>query len=533
MGKHTGTIAFEKKEQLGIEPRKGKMLRSRLVLFAIFVVVTGLARAEVTLPALISDHMVLQRDVEVAIWGWAAPGEEIRVSFRGQEVGGKADHQGCWRVALDSMNEGGPFELAVQGQNRLVVQDVLVGEVWLGSGQSNMQWSVRRSADSDKEISEAHFPRIRLFTVPREVADSPQEDVNGEWMEVTPETVPDFSAVAYYFGRELHRKMGISVGLIHSSWGGTPAESWTSHEALMANPSLHRIVWNWKEVLLEHPFALASYEESMKEWEKEVVKARAEEKPEPPQPRRPQGPGHSWTPSGLYNAMIAPLTSYAIRGAIWYQGESNAGPYRSYEYRQLFPTMIQDWRSAWNQGPFPFLFVQLANFRERNPEPVESTWAELQEAQRMTLSLPNTGMAVIIDLGEADDIHPKNKQDVGRRLSLAARAVAYGEDLVYSGPLYRGMIIEGDRIRILFDHLGGGLKARDGILRSFAIAGRNRVFKWAQARIEGDTVVVSSPDVSSPVAVRYAWQDNPEASLYNKEDLPASPFRTDDWSVLN
>jgi sialate O-acetylesterase len=423
--------------------------------------------------------------------------------------------------------------LTVQGENKLVIRDVLVGEVWVGSGQSNMQWPVRRSASSEKEIANANFPRMRLFTVPREVADSPREDVEGEWTTANPESVPDFSAVAYFFGRDLHKEMGVPVGLIHSSWGGTPAESWTSHEALMANLSLHPIIWNWEEVLLSYPYRRSEYEESLKEWETEAERARSDGKTEPRKPRPPQGPGHSWTPSGLYNAMIAPLTSYAIRGAVWYQGESNARPYRSLEYRQLFPTMIQDWRSAWHQGPFPFLFVQLANYRERKTEPINSPWAEVQEAQRMTLSLPNTGMAVIIDIGEADDIHPRNKQDVGYRLSLAARAIAYGEDLVYSGPLYRGMIIEGNKIRVRFDHVGGGLLSKTGELRGFAIAARDREFRWAEARIEGDSVVVFSPDVSRPVAVRYAWQDNPEASLYNLEGLPASPFRTDDWSELS
>jgi sialate O-acetylesterase len=509
------------------------MFRFRLVLFIVLVLVVCSVQAEVTLPSLISDHMVLQRDIKVSIWGWGDPGEKVRVSFRGQEVTSQADSWGNWGISLQPMAAGGPFEMIVQGQNKIVIQDVLVGEVWVGSGQSNMQWSVRRSANAEKEIASADFPHLRLFSVPRKVADSPQKDVDGSWTSVTPETIPEFSAVSYFFGRELHKKMGIPVGLVHSSWGGTPAESWTSHEALMANPSLHRIVWKWKEVLMGYPFELVDYEESLQEWEKEAAKARQEGRPEPRKPRGPRGPGSSWTPSGLFNAMIAPLTSYAIRGVIWYQGESNAQPYRSIEYRQLFPTMIHDWRRAWDQGPFPFLFVQLANYRERQSEPVESPWAEVQEAQRMTLALANTGMAVIIDIGEADDIHPRNKQDVGLRLSLAARGIAYGEDIVYSGPLYKGMIIEGNRIRVRFDHVGGGLKSRSGALRGFAVAGRDREFKWARAQIDGDTVVVSNPEVASPVAVRYAWQDNPEASLYNEEGLPASPFRTDDWSELN
>ena len=504
------------------------MYRSKLALLFAFVVLVPNLGAEISLPALISDHMVLQRDIDVTIWGWADPGELVEVSFRGQQVKGQADEEGAWKVVLQPMGAGGPDELTVKGKNSIVIQDVLVGEVWVASGQSNMQWSVSRSANPEQEIAKANYPKIRLFAVPRTVADKPQEDVDAEWTATSPETIPDFSAVAYFFGRELRQQINVPIGLIHSSWGGTPAESWTSQGSLLANASLHPIVWNWKKVLLDYPYAMADYEAAASEWDR----LKAEGKEVDRRPRAPQGPGHSWTPSGLFNAMIAPLTSYSIRGAIWYQGESNARPYRSREYRQLFPTMIRDWRAAWNQGPFPFLFVQLANYRERKLEPVESTWAEVQEAQRMTLALPNTGMAVIIDIGEADDIHPRNKQDVGLRLSLAARALAYGEDLVYSGPIYKGMIIEPGRIRVRFDHVGSGLVARTGTLKGFAIAGRDRRFKWAEARIDGNDVVVSSPDVPSPTAVRYAWQDNPEASLFNKDGLPASPFRTDDWSAL-
>jgi sialate O-acetylesterase len=483
----------------------------------------------VRLPSLISDHMVLQRDIQVKVWGWADPGEAVSVEFVEQQVRAVADSNGRWSVALEPLEAGGPHEMKVSGSNILTVRDILVGEVWIGSGQSNMQWTVRDSGNPDEEIANADYPQLRLFSVERTVADKPQEDVVGHWAPTNPESVAGFSAVSYFFGREIHGNLEVPVGMIHSSWGGTPAESWTSQEALQANLSLMPILWNWKRTLLNHPYAEAEYEERLEEWKREEAEARAEGQPIPRQPRAPQGPGHSWTPSGLYNAMIAPLTSFAIRGAIWYQGESNASAYRSYEYRELFRTMIQDWRRAWNQGPFPFLFVQLANFRERKSEPVESTWAELQEAQRLALALPNTGMAVTIDIGEADDIHPKNKQDVGSRLALAARSVAYGQDIAFSGPLYRGMKVEGSQIRVYFDHVGGGLELRNGQATGFAIAGRDRTFRWANVQIDGDTIVVSNPEIPSPIAVRYAWQDNPEASLFNAEGLPASPFRTDDW----
>lgn len=485
-------------------------------------------QAEVRLANLFQDHMVLQQGQKVAVWGTAAPGERVTVSLAGKQASALAGEDGRWRVELGPLAAGGPFEMRVEGQNALTLQDVLVGEVWVCSGQSNMAWPVERAANPEQEISQANYPLIRFFTVRQKVAQEPQSEVEGTWEVCSPQTVGHFSAVGYFFARELHRTLGVPVGMINSSWGGTPAEAWTSRPALEADPALRPILENWERVLANYPQALQRYQERLKQWGEEAAKAKAEGRAVPPRPQPPLGPGHPWTPGGLFNGMIAPLTPFAIRGVIWYQGESNAG--RAYQYRRLFPTLIQDWRRAWGRGDFPFLFVQLANFMKTLPEPSESAWAELREAQSMALSLPKTGMAVAIDIGEADDIHPKNKQEVGRRLALAALAIAYGKDVVYSGPLYESMSIEGNRIRLRFKHVDGGLVAKDGEgLKGFAIAGEDRKFVWAEARIEGDTVVVSSPQVPNPVAVRYAWADNPVCNLYNRAGLPASPFRTDDW----
>jgi len=504
--------------------------RMSLGVNALILVLVGAAAgwADVRLPALISDHMVLQQGVSAAIWGTADPGEAVTVKFREREYSATAGSDGKWRVHLEPISAGGPFEMDISGRNAVRIADVMVGEVWVCSGQSNMQWTVAQAMNPDQEKAAAQSPQIRMFTVKRTVADRLQEDFVGQWEICSPETVGGFSAVGYYFGRELHRSLKVPVGLIHSSWGGTPAESWTSEGALRADRSLDPILWNWQRTLAEYPTARARHERQLKEWEEQSARAKAENRPAPQRPAVPRAPGDSWTPSGLYNAMIAPMTSYAIRGAIWYQGESNANPYRSIEYRRLFQTMIEDWRRAWGE-PFPFLFVQLANYMERKADPGDSQWAELRESQAYALGLPNTGMAVAIDIGEANDIHPKNKQEVGRRLSLAARSVAYGEDIIGSGPIYQGMKIEGNQIRIRFHPVGAGLEARGDRIEGFAIAGRDRKFVWGEARIEGSTVVVSSPQVPNPVAVRYGWADNPACNLYNRAGLPASPFRTDDW----
>ncbi len=509
--------------------------RAVLILSLVLLLVNvGAVFADVKLPAVISDNMVLQQGMEVPIWGWAEPGEKISVTFskHGMGWGIIADKEGKWRFTIPEPKQGGPYELIFKGKNTITIKNIVVGEVWVCSGQSNMQMSVRSSATAEQEIAAADYPNIRLFTVERKVAEQPQSDCVGSWASCSPQTVPGFSAAAYYFGRKLHKELNVPVGLIHTSWGGTPAEAWTSKDVLESDVEFEPILKRYSDVVAKYPQAKREYEKKMNEWKKAVAKAKAKAKAEgkkpPRRPRAPMGPVHPHSPAGLYNAMIAPLIPYGIQGAIWYQGESNAG--RAYQYRKLFPAMIANWRNDWGQGDFSFLFVQLANFMAVNPEPAESAWAELREAQLMTLALPKTGMAVIIDIGEANNIHPKNKQDVGKRLALWALAGSYGKKLEYCGPIYKSMRVEGNKIILHFDHVGGGLVAGGGgPLKGFAIAGADRKFVWADAKIDGDTVVVSCDKVTRPAAVRYGWADNPVCNFYNKESLPASPFRTDDW----
>ena len=482
---------------------------------------SALLRADVRLPALVSDHMLLQQQTPVRIWGWADPGEDVTVGYRGQTVSGRADASGRWSVFLKPMQPAAPEEMTIAGKNRLTVQDVLVGEVWVGSGQSNMGFTMARVNNADQEIASANFPEIRLFSVKLTVADQPADDVTGKWSRCTPETVKNFSAVLYLFGREIHQTRHVPVGLINSSWGGTPAQSWTSHAALEAEPALQFILTDWQATLGRYPAAKEKYDREMEAWKPEAEAATKAGKTPPAAPRPPAGPGHQNTPGGLYNAMIHPLLPFAIRGAVWYQGEANASAPHAYAYRRLFRLMIEDWRQAWGIGPFPFGFVQLANFK------TNGWWPLLRESQTETLNLRNTGMALAVDVGNPTDIHPTDKQTVGHRLALWARATVYGENIIYSGPMYREMTTEGKQARIWFDHVGGGLEARGGALKGFTIAGKDGVFVPAEASIDGPTVVVSCPQVPEPAAVRYGWDDNPESTLYNREGLPTNPFRTD------
>ena len=624
------------------------------------------AKAEVRLPKLIGSQMVLQRDMPVKIWGWADPGEQVSLTLNKQTKSVKTGRNGRWVVTLDPMPAGGPFEMRIAGKNELILSNILVGDVWICSGQSNMEWPVRQANDAEVEIAAARFPRIRLFTVEHRLSTSPIEDYeSGEWTVCTPENIADFSAVGYFFGRELHRELDVPVGLIDMSWGGTHVETWTSPEAIellegmegfadslrnfdekeiaeearqnlverigeiperdpgfsdgvavWADPDYNRSDWApmelpalWENAGLEgfdgvvwfsrtvecgpevemSPVVLhlGPIDDSDITWvngqkvgetigrynEKRayrlpagtfrtgtnLIVVRVEDtggggglwgQPEdlyleygggstdlsgPWNYRVGEGAaqlglGPNSMPSLLFNGMVYASLHAGIRGVIWYQGESNAG--RAFQYRQAFRNMILDWRSQRAQGDFPFLFVQLANYMEHPLDPAESAWAELREAQSMALSLPMTGMACAIDIGEANDIHPRNKQEVGRRLSLLALSHSYNRDVVSSGPVFKAVQLEGERVRVVFQHTGSGLEVRSryGYVNGFALAGEDGRFFWARAECRGDAVVVQSEMVPEPRYVRYGWADNPaDHNLYNREGLPAVPFRTDEF----
>ena len=479
---------------------------------------TFATNADVKLHGLFSDNMVLQRDAPVPIWGWADEGEKVTVEFRNQKVSTTAK-AGKWMVKLKKLKAGGPDELRVNGKNAIALKNVLVGEVWIASGQSNMEWPMRASFSPDTEIPKTENPTLRLYTVPKLKAEELRDNVDASWVECNPSTTPSFSAVAYYFGRDLAKALNVPVGIIHTSWGGSPAEVWMSDEVLKSNPAYKA------DVLDAYPAQAGRAKEAIAKFEQEQAAAKAEGKA-----FNKRRPGMPWRPTELYNGMIAPLIPYAIKGAIWYQGESNAG--RAHQYRTLFADMIRNWRNDWDQGDFPFLLVQLAPFMAVKDQPGESAWAELREAQALAArKLPKVGMAVITDVGEEKDIHPKKKEPVGARLALAARKIAYGEHIVYSGPTYKSMKVKEGKAILSFDHVGSGLEARDCELKGFAIAGADKKFVWAKAEIQGDKVIVSSPDVSEPVAVRYGWADFPVVNLWNKDGLPASPFRTDDFPM--
>lgn len=660
------------------------MLLKKTGIAASLLLAAPLAHATVRLPALVGPHMVLQRGRPVPVWGWAAPGEKVSVTFRGKTYAASLpDARGRWQAVLPATPAGGPYVLTVKGQNTITLSDVLMGDVWLASGQSNMQMPVKDPSPGgyqpvlnvDQEIAAANWPSIRFFTVAQTLAYRPQPEVAGSgWQVCSPATVAQCSAVAYFFGRDLYKKYQVPIGLLVSSWGGTPAEAWTSAEGLAAFPEFKPqlasfarqttslndeqrayearkrellrnlrahdrgylpggltwaaptfdagawptlpvpglwestpalatydgVVWLRKEIdvpagLAGQPLTLAlgkiddadstyvngvrvgyttGYDRPRRYpvpagllrpgrnvivvrvldtggggglWgEPAELSLRGADGPALPlagpwqyqvglapqdQPTAPVPGGGEHAPTTLYNGMIAPLQPLALKGVIWYQGESNAE--RAAQYRTLFPALIADWRRRFGQPELPFLWVQLASFLAARPEPGESAWAELREAQALALQVPHTGLATAIDIGEAADIHPHNKQEVGRRLALAARHVAYGDNqLVFSGPMYAGLRPAGAAIRLKFSQTGTGLAVKDGAaLQGFAVAGADRQFHWATARVVGNEVEVQSPAVPQPVAVRYDWADNPNGNLINKEGLPALPFRTDAWPL--
>jgi sialate O-acetylesterase len=482
--------------------------------------------------------MVLLQDTKANVWGWADAGEKVSVKLGDTAASTTADEKGKWSVKLEGLKPGVAGDMTVAGNNTLTVKNVAVGEVWLASGQSNMELPVDKAKDPEKEKAACNFPEMRVFTVTKKGSATPLDDVVGKWDIATPETAGKFSAVGYYFIRDLHTKLKVPVGLIHSSWGGTPVETWLPESAMKTNSSFGT---HWKKKVDAYPQAKAAFDEHQKTFKEAVEKAKAEGKPAPKAMRAPDGPEALYAaPMGLFNGMIAPLAPYTIRGAIWYQGESNAGLNNRGNmelYNPLFATMILSWRFEFaraqniprEESEFSFLFVQLANYFPKREEPSDSYWAQIREAQMQTLEVPRTGMAVAIDIGEANDIHPKNKQDVGKRLALAAMAATYFEETEYSGPIYGGMQVEDGKIRLNLSH-AEGLKTSDGgPIKGFAIAGEDKKFYWADVALEGDHVVVSSAKVEKPVAVRYGWADNPDCNLVNSTGLPASPFRTDKW----
>ena len=492
------------------------------------------ATANVKLPGVFGDHMVLQRDQAVPVWGWGESGEKVTVTFGQQTQTATTGGNGRWSVKLDPVKAGGPYVLTVAGKNTLHFSDVLVGEVWLCSGQSNMEMQVNGVLNPHAESVTADYPKLRMITVKRNSADAPQQTSTGEWVVCSPKTVTGFSATAYFFGRELHKRLDVPVGLVHSSWGGTQIQAWTSMQAQQAVPGLASVIDAPKNAAMHFNAAAAKeqFEKAKAAWDKEAAAAKTQGKPfTKPQPRMATDPMTApGNPARLYNGMIAPLVPYAIRGAIWYQGESNAGVAKLYGLQ--LRTMIANWRQDWHQGDFPFLYVQLPNYMAAQKQPSETGgWPIVREEMLKTLSLPNTGMAVTIDVGETGNIHPKNKEAVGYRLAQWALAKTYDKKKVVAcGPLYTSIDKQDGKVVVHFDCAKGGLVAKGGKLKGFAVAGDDKKFVWADAKIDGETVVVSSAEVKQPTAVRYAWANNPECNLTNKAGLPASPFRSDDWA---
>jgi sialate O-acetylesterase len=499
---------------------------------AVLALSAGVARANVKLPDVLGDSMVLQQGHTVPVWGTADPGEEVTVRFASQTKKTKADADGKWRVNLDALRASStPAVLTVTGKNTIELKDVLVGEVWLVAGQSNMQRLLSETANGAAATAAADHPLLRLFNVSRAVAFKHQPPPLGRWRACTPESVKEFSAAGYYFGVELQKELGVPVGLINSSYGGSQAEAWTPTEYLLASPELRPTVERTKIWDEERPRVKVEYEEQIKRWRAEADKAKAAGARPSPSPAVPDALREYRVASSIYNGMIEPLIPFFIRGAFWYQGESNEE--RAEQYGILLPVMIKAWRERWGEGDFPFGIIQLPNYRDPKAEPADEAWSHVREAQRRTaLATRNAGLIVTIDIGEAHDIHPKNKLDVGRRMARWALAEVYGRKMTPTGPVLRGAKAEGSKMVLTFDDVGAGLKIRDGDrLEEFAVAGVDRKWHWAEAKITGkNKVEVWSADVPRPVAARYAFNNNPRhPNLTNDTGLPAAPFRTDDW----
>ena len=516
------------------------MARLCMFAFALWAACASV-QADVRLPAIFSDHMVLQQDMNLPVWGWADKGEKVTVSFAGQEKIATAGDDGKWMVKLDAMKASSePQTMTISSSNiskspSLQLKNILVGEVWLCAGQSNMQMGLSITDNATAERQAAKYPQIRFFEVKQTPQLSPQETCEGKWEICDPGNVGRFSATAYYFGQAIHREMKVPVGLIDSSLGGTLIEAWTSMDA-QSKLKEYKTIDEHANIQRSKPWnektAMEKYEKDMAAWKITAEKAKVDKSPVPREPRKPFHPSlHKWLPANLYNSMINPLIPFSIRGAIWYQGESNAYLPHANLYGLQLATLINDWRTRWGYD-FPFAWVQLPEY-EPKKEPGTSYWPLIREEMLNSLNIPNTGMAVTLGLGEADDVHPKNKKDVGKRLALWALAEVYKQKgLVYQSPLPAGHEIRGKEIVVFFKNTDGGLVAKDGAVKGFMIAGEDQKWLEARARIEGNTVIVSSPDVPKPMAVRYAWGCNPAWSLMNGAGLPASPFRTDKWKIV-
>lgn len=509
----------------------------------VFIFVCGLGRclsAQATevleMPSVFSDRMVLQSGTKVPVWGWAKPGAKVSIALAGQRVQAIADTKGHWRTDLASLDVGGPHEMVVTGGKTIRISDVLVGEVWLGSGQSNMAMRVNSCQNSKEEMVNADYPKIRMFTVKRAPNQKPQRNCEGSWVVCSPDTVKGFSGTAYFFGRRLHKELSVPVGLINSSVGGTPVESWTGMQIQREEPQLGKLLKSWhKRGKNWQPVTNAQFKKTIKNWQKRVENAKAKGKRTPRRPRKAQDPTLGANhPANLFNGMIHPLIPYRIRGALWYQGERNSHKVETAQlYRVQLPLLIADWRTRWSQGDFPFIFVQLPNYKKRQTDPNHlSTWAVMRESMAGSLAVPNTGMATTIDVGMARDIHPKNKQAVGSRLAQWALAKVYGRSITASGPMFAKAEYRDGSAYVSFQASPDALRlVGEDPLKGFAIAGEDRVFQFAKAEIRGKQVRVWHPSIAAPVAVRYAFGDNPDCNLANSTGLPAVPFRSDSWEL--
>lgn len=564
------------------------MKRKSLTTLAVLVLLCNVAWATVKLPAIFGDNMVLQRNIKVPVWGWADAGEQVQIQFMGGTFKTVTGNDGKWSLKLGAYKAGGPYEMTVKGSsNQLTYKNILMGDVWLVTGQSNMELGIQSEEHAADAIPKATDTQIHFFSVPmtkqlqptNDIGNVPADSPNGKWLVCSPAVLGDpklawhgFSAIGYYFAQQVRQSTGVPMGMVATYKGGTPAQAWISEDGLQKAPAFdkyvarHQALVNaYQETKASYPQRLATYQDSLKAWNAEVGNAYAlilkqwdadvkqakannqnppvRSRPAKPAPRAPGEPdGGFGAPTNLFNSMIYPLVPYGIKGVIWYQGESNGDRLAdAIEYKELFPRLITDWRNKWGQGNFPFLYVQLPNYRAPAVTPSEGNWPWVREAQLKTLALPFTGMPVITDVGDADNIHPTNKLDPGIRLALVARHLVYGEKVVYSGPVYKSMKVEGNKIIISFDQINKGLVAGRPpapgtmttmdikVLKGFGIAGDDGKFVWANAEIEGNNIIVSSDQITNPVAVRYNWADNPPGNLYNRDGLPAGPFRTDSW----